>query len=294
MAAADKDVTLDVRQLVQRGFDHHERGRLHDALSDWETALRLDPRNHQVRRLVEFAHQRETEIETGQHPPASRRDTVESPIPQFLAALTERRSEKIRIPTADRSSSVVSETIEDRETPQHDWTLMAAQMTSGASDHERDNDRHNDAASAPDTLEDLHVQPDDVRASTIELIGECRAALNENRAGPASLAGELALQLSERAPPPGLDDLIAPSLALFERAFRAFMGNPHACPIRAIATETIADHGLDQRGAFLMSRMDGLTSIADLIDSSGMSHFDAVRVMASLKRAKAIDILPPM
>ena len=292
MAAASKDVTLDVRQLVQRGFDHHERGRLHDALSDWETALRLDPRNPQVRRLVDFAHQRETEIETGQHPPASRRDTVESPIPQFLAALTERRSEKIRIPTADPNSSVVSETIEDRETPQHDWTLMAARMTKGAAGNERD-DSH-EAASAPDTLEDLPVQSDDVRARTTELIGECRAALNENRAGPAALAGELALQLAERAPPPGLDDLIAPSLALFERAFRAFMGNPHACPIRAIATETIADHGLDQRAAFLMSRMDGLTSIADLIDSSGMSHFDAVRVIASLKRAKAIDILPPM
>jgi hypothetical protein len=285
-----KDVALDIRQLVQRGFDHHERGRLHDALSDWETALRLDPRNQQVRRLVEFARQRETEIETGQHPPASRRDTVESPIPQFLAALTERRSERIHL-TADeqKGSSVVSETIEDRETPQHDWTLMAAQMTNEATGSER-----HDESSAPDTLEDLNVQPDDVRASTTELIGECRAALNENRAGPASLAGELALQLAERAPPPGLDDLIAPSLALFERAFRAFMGNPHACPIRAVATETIAGHGLDERAAFLMSRMDGLTSIADLIDSSGMSHFDAVRVMASLKRAKAIDILPPM
>ena len=243
---------------------------------------------------MEFAHQRETEIETGQHPPASKRDTVESPIPQFLAALTERRTGKIRMPTADRRSSVVTETIEDRETPQHDWTLMAAQMTNEAASNEGQSDGHDHEGSGPDTLEDLHMQPDDVRASTTELIGECRSALNENRAGPASLAGELALQLAGRAPAPGLDDLIAPSLALFERAFRAFMGNPHACPIRAIATENIADHGLDERAAFLMSRMDGLTSIADLIDSSGMSHFDAVRVMASLKRAKAIDILPPM
>jgi hypothetical protein len=108
------------------------------------------------------------------------------------------------------------------------------------------------------------------------------------------LAAEMALQLAERAPPPGVDDLIDPSLALFERAFRAFMGNPHACPIRAIPTETISDHGLDQRAAFLMSRMDGMTSMADLIDSSGMPRFDAVRVMASLRRAKAIDVLPAL
>jgi hypothetical protein len=40
--------------------------------------------------------------------------------------------------------------------------------------------------------------------------------------------------------------------------------------------------------------MDGMTSMADLIDSSGMPRFDAVRVMASLRRAKAIDILPPL
>jgi hypothetical protein len=91
-----------------------------------------------------------------------------------------------------------------------------------------------------------------------------------------------------------VDDLIEPSMALFERAFRAFMGNPHACPIRAIPTENISDHGLDQRAAFLMSRMDGMTSMADLIDSSGMPRFDAVRVMASLRRAKAIDVLPPL
>jgi hypothetical protein len=40
--------------------------------------------------------------------------------------------------------------------------------------------------------------------------------------------------------------------------------------------------------------MDGMTSIADLIDSSGIPHFDAMRVMASLRRAEAIDMLPPL
>jgi hypothetical protein len=53
----------------------------------------------QVKRLVEFARQRVTELEAGQHTSPSRRDTVESPIPQFLAALTERRSDKVAIPT---------------------------------------------------------------------------------------------------------------------------------------------------------------------------------------------------
>jgi hypothetical protein len=287
-----KDVALEIRQLVQRGFDHHEHERIHDALSDWETAQRLDARNLQVKRLVEFARQRATEFEAGQHPSPSRRDTVESPIPQFLAALTERRSDKVAIPVGPlHDGPTARATIDDRETPENDWSLLGDPKSPV---------KNSDGVVQPkdrtdsDTLEDLPVDAADVRASANELLGECRAALNDNRAGPASLAAELALQLAERAPPPGVDDLIEPSMALFERAFRAFMGNPHACPIRAIPTENISDHGLDQRAAFLMSRMDGMTSLADLIDSSGMPRFDAVRVMASLRRAKAIDVLPPL
>jgi len=287
-----KDVALEIRQLVQRGFDHHEHERIHDALSDWETAQRLDARNAQVGRLVAFARQRVTEFEAGQHPSPSRRDTVESPIPQFLAALTERRSDKVAVPSGPlQDGPTARATIDDRETPENDWSLLGDPKSPVkiADGIVQPKDRTDS-----DTLEDLPVDAADVRASANELLGECRAALNDNRAGPASLAAELALQLAERAPPPGVDDLIEPSMALFERAFRAFMGNPHACPIRAIPTENISDHGLDQRAAFLMSRMDGMTSMADLIDSSGMPRFDAVRVMASLRRAKAIDVLPPL
>jgi len=281
-----KDTTLEVKQLIQRGFDHHEHGRVHDALSDWETAHKLDGKNPQAKRLVEFARKRAAEVEAGQHMPASRRDTLESPIPQFLAALTERKSDKIAVPI--EGDARVASTINDRSTP--NLKLGEEALSSGEVLLPPLPDR----PAAPDTLEDLPVHAEDVRASAIELVGECRTALGENRAGPAALAAELALQLAERAPPPGVDDVVDPSRALFERAFRAFMGNPHSCPIRAIPTETLADHGLDERAAFLMSRMDGMTSLADLIDSSGLKHFDAVRVVAALRRAKAIDILPPL
>ena len=81
-----KDVALEILQLIQRGFGHYEHGRVHDALSDWETSLRLDPSNPQAKRLVEFGRRREVELEGGEPEPPSRRNTVESPIPQFLAA----------------------------------------------------------------------------------------------------------------------------------------------------------------------------------------------------------------
>ena len=283
-----KDTTLEVKQLIQRGFDHHEHGRVHDALSDWETALKLDGRNVQAKRLAEFARQRAAEIESGQHMPASRRDTLESPIPQFLAALTERKSDKVSIPTEGEAKAGKGGA--DPAAPTDSWHGGSA----GSSEGRVESPSRSDIATAADTLEDLPVHAEDVRASATELLGECRTALGENRAGPAALAAELALQLAERAPPPGVDDVVEPSHALFERAFRAFMGNPHGCPIRAIPTETLSDHGLDERAAFLMSRMDGMTSVADLIDSSGLKHFDAVRVMAALRRAKAIDVLPPL
>jgi hypothetical protein len=283
-----KDASLELKQLIQRGFDHHEHGREHDALSDWETAHKLEARDAQAKRLVEFARKRAAEVEAGQHMPASRRDTVESPIPQFLAALTERKSDKVTVPTENEAKAGMASA--DAAAPADSW------HGGGADSAERnlESPSRSDIATAPDTLEDLPVHAEDVRASATELVGECRTALGENRAGPAALAAELALQLAERAPPPGVDDVVDPSRALFERAFRAFMGNPHSCPIRAIPTETLADHGLDERAAFLMSRMDGMTSLADLIDSSGLKHFDAVRVVAALRRAKAIDILPPL
>jgi hypothetical protein len=282
-----RDTTPELRQLVQRGFDHHEHGRVHDALADWETALKLDPRNSQVRRLVDFGQARVREIDAGEHTSPSRRDTVESPIPQFLAALTERKSERTAVPTGPLDDSSTPRLfMTDLSSSELEWGVARA-STSGKT-------LTNEEALAPDTLEDLPVNAEDIRASASELIAECRAALNDNRPAPAALAAEMALQIAEHAPPPGLDDVIDPSRALFERAFRAFMGNPHACPIRSVATESIADHGLDQRAAFLMSRLDGMTSIADLIDSSGMSRFDAVRVLSALRRAKAIDILPPL
>jgi hypothetical protein len=284
-----KDRSLEVRQLVQRGFDHHEHGRVHDALADWEAALKLDGRNLQARRLADFAHGRVAEIDAGQHTSPSRRDTIESPIPQFLAALTERKSDKITVPYD--AGARVTGTIEDRSTPSLKLGEDFLSAPSGSQDALKPLP---DLPATSDTLEDLPVHAEDVRASAAELIGECRTALGENRAGPAALAAELTLALAERAPPPGVDDLIEPSRALFERAFRAFMGNPLACPIRSIPTETLSDHGLDERAAFLMSRMDGMTSLADLIDSSGLKHFEAVRVMAALRRAKAIDILPPL
>jgi hypothetical protein len=215
---------------------------------------------------------------------------VESPIPQFLAALTERKSGKISVPMDDAPSD--QRFVDSEVTARNALGIVALNQVRDA----RETATPTFAADAepPDTLENLTLHAADLRASTGELIVECRSALNEKRIDPASLAAEMALQLAERTPPPGLADIVEPARPLFERAFRASIGNRNACPIRAIPVEMLCEHDLDQRAAFLMSRMDAMTSLTDLIDSSGMIRFDALRVLSALRRARAIDILPPL
>ena len=74
-----KDVSLEARQLLQRGLEHFERGHLQEALSDWEVAARLDPGNAQANRLVSFGQTRVAELEASMNGSYPRHDTLESP-----------------------------------------------------------------------------------------------------------------------------------------------------------------------------------------------------------------------
>ena len=124
------------------------------------------------------------------------------------------------------------------------------------------------------------------------LVDECQAALTEGRAGGAALAAEMALQLREQARSPKIDDIVDSTRPLLERAFCACIGDMNCAPIRAIPAEELAAHGLDHRAAFLMSRMDGTLTVGDLLDIAGMPRFDALRLMAALRRAQAVDLVP--
>jgi hypothetical protein len=273
-----KSVSEEARLLVTRGLERFERGEVADAVSDWEMAERIDKGNLQARRLARFGQAKIVEVERGLRASPSRHDTLESPIPQFLAALTGRRSAEVKVPILDGPTPRVDlSAAATRDVMENSGEISAEGIVRDVS---------------PDTLEDLQIHVGDIRASTNELIGECRASLNAGRGDSAALAAELALQLAERAPPPGVDELIEASRALFERAFRACLGNLQACPIRSIAPEHLTDHGFDHRAAFLMSRMDCVASLADIIDSSGMPSFEATRLLAGLRRARVIDLLP--
>jgi hypothetical protein len=274
-----RDVSREARELTQRGLEHYAHGRIREAVSDWLGAAQLAPHDPRARNLLVFARRKLKEYDT---PAAthSHRDTLESPIPTFLASLTV-------VEATECASQGSEEAAADGEWDQID----TRRMPDGAVERTAD-EAGQDAQAAADTRKQWPIQNDKLLAGARGLLDECQAALTEGRADGAALAAEMALQLREQARSPKIDDIVNSTRPLFERAFCACIGDMKCAPIRAIPAEELAAHGLDHRAAFLMSRMDGMLTVGDLLDIAGMSRFDALRLMAALRRARAVDLVP--
>jgi hypothetical protein len=269
----------EARELTQRGLEHYAHGRIREAVSDWLGAAQLAPHDPRARNLLVFARRKLKERDAPS-PTHSHRDTLESPIPTFLASLTV-------VEAAEGASQGSEEAAADGEWDQID----TRRMPDGAVERTAD-EAGQDAQAAADTRKQWPIQNDKLLAGARGLVDECQAALTEGRADGAALAAEMALQLREQARAPKIDDIVDSTRPLFERAFCACIGDMNCAPIRTIPAEELAAHGLDHRAAFLMSRMDGMLTVGDLLDIAGMSRFDALRLMAALRRAQAVDLVP--
>ena len=273
------DVSREARELIQRGLEHYARGRLREAVLAWQDAAALAPKDSRARSLLAFARKRVRERDTRPAAHAAR-DTLESPIPGFLASLTvveadERASDASQEPTADG-----------------EWGRVDTRRVLGGRSELAAHGAVQDEQDAADTWKEIPIQDERLRAGARGLVDECQAALKEGRAESAALAAELALQLGEQGGPPGDDGIVDSKRSLFERAFCAYIGDMKCAPIGAIPSEELAAHGFDHRAAFLMSRMDGMLTVGDLLDVAGMPRFDALRLMAALRRAQAVDMVP--
>jgi hypothetical protein len=272
-----RDVSHEARELTQRGLEHYARGRIREAVSAWLGAAQLAPHDPRARNLLAFARRRLSE---GGPPARSHRDTLESPIPGYLASLTV-------VEAAEGASQASQEAVADGEWDQID----TRRMPDGAIERTAHTAGQN-APDAADTRKQWPIQNDKLLAGARGLLDECQAALRDGRSDGAALAAEMALQLREQARSPKVDDIVDSARPLFERAFCACIGDMKSAPIRAISGEELAAHGLDHRAAFLMSRMDGMLTVSDLLDIAGMPRFDALRLMAALRRAQAVDLVP--
>jgi hypothetical protein len=64
--------------------------------------------------------------------------------------------------------------------------------------------------------------------------------------------------------------------------YRGFLGNLHAIPSLAMPMDKIPMHELDHRSAFLLSRVDGVLTLEDVLDVSGMARLEAFRHLCRL------------
>ncbi|MCK5799124.1 MAG: hypothetical protein KAI47_18150, partial [Deltaproteobacteria bacterium] len=60
------------------------------------------------------------------------------------------------------------------------------------------------------------------------------------------------------------------------------LGDLSRVPITQVPMQEIVWHKLDHRAGFLLSRVDSMLSFDDILDISGMSRFEALRILAQL------------
>jgi hypothetical protein len=110
-------------------------------------------------------------------------------------------------------------------------------------------------------------------------LARAEAALAAGDATTALDASEAALQQAGAS----AGELIAINRALLERIYAGVLGNPERRLVHGPATPD-----LDPRQAFLLSRIDGAMTIEDVLDVSGMSRIEAMRLLAMLARRGAV------
>ncbi len=128
------------------------------------------------------------------------------------------------------------------------------------------------------------------RKRAAELVDRARDELDGGSIEAAAEAAEFALTEGERAPAPGIAEVIEPARPLFERIFEAYVGPIQGSPVVTLTAHEIAAMTFDHRTGFLLSRIDGSMTIEEILDVSGMGAFDSFRILSSLLRAGIVTI----
>jgi len=123
------------------------------------------------------------------------------------------------------------------------------------------------------------------------LIDRARAALDEGDLTAAVDAAEGALREADEAPPPGIVEVIEPARPLLTRVFAAYVGALSGVPVLAPRAAEIARDRLGEHERALIARIDGLRTLEELFDGSGLGSTDALRIAARLIRTGAIRVV---
>ena len=104
-------------------------------------------------------------------------------------------------------------------------------------------------------------------------------------------AAEGAMREAEEAPPPGIVEVIEPARPLLARVFAAYVGPLGGVPVLAPRAAEIARTRLGEQERRLIGRIDGLRTLEELFDGSGLGSTDALRIAARLIRAGAVRVI---
>jgi hypothetical protein len=113
-----------------------------------------------------------------------------------------------------------------------------------------------------------------------QLIGRAIAARARDDLETAVIALELAL--SAARPDPGLDALLSANEPLFLAVFTAFIGDQTRMLAVSQHLDQLIGMAIDQRAAYLMTRIDGSLSARELLATCGLAKRDACRHLCQL------------
>ena len=115
----------------------------------------------------------------------------------------------------------------------------------------------------------------------------------ENLAGhfPVAVVA-IDLALDENPESAVAQKLIHSNRELLFEIYGNYLGDPSAVPGLALPMSAIPMSELDHRAAFLLSRVDGVLSIEDVLDVAGMARLEAFRHLSRLMLRGILEIRP--
>ena len=129
------------------------------------------------------------------------------------------------------------------------------------------------------------------RRRAAAFIDGARAAMDDGDMTAAVTAAEGALHEADRAPPPGIVEIIEPARTLLVRVFSAYVGPLGGVPMLAPGANEIARARLGEPERALLARIDGKRTLEALFDGSGLGSMDALRLAARMVKSGAVRVL---
>jgi hypothetical protein len=299
------DDSDEVRRLIDRGLARYGRGELKEAIEEWTRAVIMDGACTEAQALIEFVR-----AKMGEAGEEAKERTTDPVLPKFEEEWNAKedtdpedgRDTAERVTAYSDKGKLRNPTVESpipgilAQTTAPEWAEpMDEEAAPIAPMHKEDTRKLGSEPHAVSTgrVPQTSQTPAEDQATTsriraAEFVDRCRSAFGRGNLEQAVAAAEAALREEDNAPPPGIAEVIEPARNLFERVFEQFIGPTQAIPMPAMSPEALSDQDLDHRAGFILSRIDGVMTIEEMMDVAGMPRFEALRVLASLLRVKAI------